>query len=346
MQADPALTGGRGDAQTSVESPPILIGGLPRSGTTMMGRLLGSHSEIAIPPTELGFFERMFGAEFARRQQLSGREDFERRLLYLHAHKLHEWSLDEVELLEASRDVEPSWRGLFVFVLDQYRLHLGKSRFGEKTTTYERWFDVLDSWFDDYRFVHLIRNPIDAVASKKWYEGRPQKVDVVPWIHEWNRSATIALHRAHREPNRYCYARYEDLVEEPESALRRICDVVGVGFEPRMIAMGDYESTENSSFAGLAHARRYNRGVRVADDVDRRSLLSDVEVDAIVSLCAPLAYLLGYELAPLRWRRGSLGRLPGGRLPKRLALGFVLERARDRIVPSAHRGSSAPRARR
>jgi Sulfotransferase family len=337
VHVDPAVTDARGEVRTAPESPPILIGGLPRSGTTMMGRLLGSHSEIAIPPTELGFFDRMFGPEFARREPLHGREDFERRLRHLYARKLHEWSLDEVELLESSRAVEATWRGLFVFVLDRYRLHVGKSRFGEKTTTYERWFDVLDSWFDDYRFVHLIRNPIDMVASKKWYEGRPQEVDLLPWIHEWNRSATIALHRAHREPRRYCYVRYEDLVGDSEPALRRICDVVGIDFEPGMVAMGDYESTENSSFAGVAQERRYNLGVRVADDVDRRSLLDAAELDAIVSLCGPLAYLLGYELGSLKWRRGSLGRLPRGRLPIRLAAGFVLERARERVARIAAR---------
>jgi hypothetical protein len=339
VQVDSSLTGRRGEARTSVETPPILVGGLPRSGTTMMGRLLGSHSEIAVPPTELGFFDRMFGSEFARGEALNGREDFERRLRHLYASKLHEWSLDEGELLEASRAAEPTWRGLFVFVLDHYRLHLGKSRVGEKTTTYERWFGVLDSWFDDYRFVHLIRNPIDTIASKKWYEGQPQEVDLVPWIHEWNRSATIALHRAHREPRRYCYVRYEDLVDDPERSLRRICDVAGVDFEPEMIAMGGYESTENSSFAGLAQERRYNLGVRVADDVDRRSLLTRGEVDAIVSLCAPLAYLLGYELGPLRWRRGSLGRLPRGRLPARLAVSFLLGRARERVARTVPRRS-------
>jgi hypothetical protein len=300
----------------------------------MMARMLGSHSEIAIPPTELGFFERMFSAEFRRRESLNGRDDLEQRLRHLYARKLREWSLDEDELLQASRDVEPTWRGLFVLVLDQYRLHVGKSRLGEKTTTYERWFDVLDSWFDDYRFVHLIRNPIDTIASKKWYDGRPQSVDLVPWIHGWNRSATIALHRAHSEPHRYCYVRYEDLAGEPERNLRRVCEVVGVPFEPRMIAMGDYESTENSSFADVARDCEYNLAIRVSDDVDRRALLGEAEVDAIVSLCAPLAYLLGYDLGPLRSRRGSLGRLPRGRLPKRLALSFVLGRAHERIARS------------
>src|SRR5205085_7041008 len=34
--------------------PPIIVGGLPRNGTTLVGRLLGSHSEIALPPAELG----------------------------------------------------------------------------------------------------------------------------------------------------------------------------------------------------------------------------------------------------------------------------------------------------
>jgi hypothetical protein len=332
-QSSPAVA--RVEARARIAGPPILIGGIPRSGTTMMARMLGSHSEIAIPPTELGFFERMFPSDFSRRASLDGREDFEDRLRQLHARKLHEWSLDENELLEASRHVEPTWRGLFLFVLDQYRLRVGKSRFGEKTTTYERWFDVLDSWFDDdYRFVHLIRNPIDTIASKKWYEGRPQPVDLVPWIHGWNRSATIALHRAHREPHRYCYVRYEDLAAEPERDLHRVCEVVGVPFEPRMIAMSDYENTENSSFAGVAREREYNLAIRVSDDVDRRTLLGEGEVDAIISLCAPLAYLLGYDLGPLRSKRGSLGRLPRGRLPKRLALSFVLGRAHERLARS------------
>jgi len=334
VRAQPSPAVARAEAQAPVATPPILIGGIPRSGTTMMARMLGSHSEIAIPPTELGFFERMFATEFRRPEALDGRDDFEHRLRHLYARKLHEWSLDEGELLEASREAEPTWRGLFVFVLDQYRLQVGKSCFGEKTTTYERWFDVLDSWFDDYRFVHLIRNPIDTIASKKWYEGRPEPVDLVPWIHGWNRSATIALHRAHREPHHYCYVRYEDLAAEPERHLRRVCEVVGVPFEPRMIAMSDYESTENSSFAGVARERAYNLAIRVSDDVDRRELLDEAEVRAIVSLCAPLAYLLGYDLGPLRSRRGSLGRLPRGRLPKRLALSFVLGRAHERLARS------------
>src|SRR4029078_1215207 len=84
----------------------------------------------------------------------------------------------------------------------------------------------------------------------------------------------------HREPHRYCYVRYEDLAAEPERDLHRVCEVVGVPFEPRMIAMSDYENTENSSFAGVAREREYNLAIRVSDDVDRRTLLRAWDVDA------------------------------------------------------------------
>ena len=35
----------------------VLIGGVGRSGTSLLRRIVGSHTQIAIPPTESGFFD-------------------------------------------------------------------------------------------------------------------------------------------------------------------------------------------------------------------------------------------------------------------------------------------------
>jgi Sulfotransferase family len=318
-------------APATGEPPLVLVGGLPRSGTSLMGKLLGSHSSVAVPPTELGFFERMFGTGFDPRRPMSGHAELERQLRRLHARKLHEWQLDEEALVAASHEVEPTYRALFVLVLDAYRRSVGKIWMGDKTTTYERWLGVLDEWFDDYRFVHMIRNPIDAFASLKWYPGREWDVALLPWIDDWNRSVTHALHRGHAMSGRYRCVRYEDLANDAPAELSRVCELLSLEFEPAMLRMEHYDYRDNSSFGRSAARREYVEAVRRADDVDRREGLSREELHTIVSLCGPLAYLAGYELGPLRRRRGSLGRLPYGRLPAKPALVFAAGRARQRL---------------
>jgi len=84
----------------------------------------------------------------------------------------------------------------------------------------------------------------------------------------------------------------------------------------------------------LEEARSRARAAGVSDRCTFGTEPPSAKVDAIISLCAPLAYLLGYDLGPLRSKRGSLGRLPRGRLPKRLALSFVLGRAHERLARS------------
>jgi hypothetical protein len=325
----------RGRAAPPGTDVPILISGQPRSGTTLMARLLGSHSEIAIPPTELGFFDGTFDP----RKPIGGREQLEDRLRRLLSRDARHWGLDEEELLTRARtEIEPSYRGLFVLLLDAYRRHVGKRWMGEKTTNYQRWLDVLDGWFDDYRFIHVVRNPIDALASLKWYVGSPDhgplpnRVDVLTWTHGWNASATLALRNAHARRRRYSCVRYEDLVDDPADVLARICAVLGVEPElDRMLAMSGYESVENSSFEQVAKRREYDDRIRRSDDVDRRGLLDPDEEAAVTSMCGPLADLLGYDIGPLRKRRGAFGRLMPGRVPARAALRFAAEKARTKL---------------
>lgn len=311
--------------------PPTFIGGMGRSGTTLVAQLLGSHSQIAVPPTELRFFGPEFGARLDVRMGIPGRREFERLARMLHRARVHEWELDEEELVAAARKAECSYRELFVLVLDLYRRKVGKPRIAEKTPLYERHLHVLDDWFGDYRFVHMIRNPVDALASLRRYRGHPYETDLLLWIHEWNRSARTALHRAHRDPSRYCYVRYEDLVARTEAELERVCRIVGVAPEASMAAMAGVVNTENSSFADLPASRGYAARVRRFDDIERRAFLSAEERAAVCGLCGSLAHVLGYELELPRRRRGSLGRLPYGRVPPRLAASFELRRLWARL---------------
>ena len=313
--------------------PPIIVGGLPRNGTTLVGRLLGSHSEIALPPAELGFFNVMWTPGDPPDRPMDGRAEFDRRLHRLLA-RIGPWGLPEEEVLEASRDVPPTYRDLFVFLLDLYRRRTGKSRVGVKSVNFEYWLYVFDEWFDDFRFVHVVRHPVDGFASVKWFKRgtpRPNKVDLIPWLHEWNESATLALHRSHARPDRYCLVRYEDLVARPADVLERVCKVVGVTPEPeRMLEMTAGEATESSFAEEIARAE-YDGRIRRRDAIDRSQRIDPHELEAIRSVCAPLAYLLGYDLGPLRRRRATLGQPVPGRVPLKVAAAFAADRVRKRL---------------
>jgi sulfotransferase family protein len=313
--------------------PPIFVGGLPRNGTTLVGRLLGSHSEIAVPPDELGFFQTFWGPGDPPDRPKHDRVDLDPRLERL-LRRMPNWGLPEDEVLEAARDPAGTYRDLFVFLLDLYRRRTGKPRVGEKTVYYHQWLGVLDAWFEDHRFVHVVRNPIDAFASIKWFKRgtpRPNKVDLLPWMHEWNESATLALHRSHAHPERYCLVRYEDVVARPVETLERICKVVGVAPEPeRMLELRGGEANE-SSFAEESGRIDYAGRIRRSDEVDRSTRIDPHELEAIRSVCAPLAHLLGYDVGPLRTRRASVGQPVPGRVPLKVAAPFVAARARARL---------------
>jgi Sulfotransferase family len=317
--------------------PPIFVGGLPRNGTTLVGRLLGSHSEIALPPDELGFFQVFWRPGEPPDRPRHGRSELEARLERL-LRRIPGWELPEDEVLEAARDDGLAYRDLFVFLLDLYRRRTGKPRVAEKTVYYHQWLDVLDAWFEDYRFVHVVRNPIDAFASIKWFKRgtpRPNRVDLVPWLHEWNESAALALHRSHARPDRYCLVRYEDVVARPADTLEGVCKLVGVAPEPeRMLELRSGEATE-SSFVEESGRIDYDGRIRRSDEVDRSQRIDRRELDAIRSACAPLAHLLGYDVGPLRTRRGSVGQPVPGRVPLKVGLPFVVDRVRKLLVHSS-----------
>ena len=97
---------------------PIFIGGMNRSGTSLMRQLIGSHSQVAMPPTEFGFFSR-----FPQTTSRLSRSNFERSLsALLECEKIAEWDLPADRLMDESRSREPSYRNLFRLFIDAYRV--------------------------------------------------------------------------------------------------------------------------------------------------------------------------------------------------------------------------------
>lgn len=283
--------------------PPVFIGGINRSGTSLMRQLLGSHCDLAIPPTELRLFDSF--PETSRRfspYELESAVDF-----ILKGHRASLWELRVDEAMRFVSDEDPSLRGLFVGLLRAYAAKVGKRRFGEKTTQYERHLGTLDRWFPDgYAFVQVIRHPVLAYAS---ISRVPEPIDPTHWSMVWLRSLAIGLDRQARARDSFLAVRYEDLVRDPVAQLRPICSMAGLDYDAGMLEMGDYDGYDNSGF-DLAGAQ-YEGRIRVRDDADRVATVPEQRLKVVRRLCGDAARVVGYDVddettvTPVEWPDGA-----------------------------------------
>lgn len=242
-----------------------------------------------MPPTEFEFFKR---ADVPLDRDLGRDGAVALAGEVLAWPKVAGWGLDAADVAARVGAGEQTARGVFVAVLRSFAAGMHKSRWGEKTTSYERHLKTLQRWFgDSFGFVHMIRHPVSAYASANWYDGVEQNIDVRGWADEWLRSVTTALTASRRLGMRYVVVRYEDLVSETESQLARMCVAASLKYDPRMLTMSDFPETENSSFGG--EGRRYR-----ARSANR----------------TPFA-----EPSASRRRRSPTSCLPAGRWPRRSA---------------------------
>jgi len=92
--------------------------------------------------------------------------------------------------------------------------------------------------FPKARFIHLLRDGVDVVHS--WSGIEKYAGEVVAPAHRWRSAVTQALDFRANHPNRFLEIRYEDLCEDPETALRRICSFIDLSYQEDMLTRADH----------------------------------------------------------------------------------------------------------
>ena len=254
----------------------IVMGGAPRSGTTLLRRLFDRHPEVCS------------GAETK---------------LFVPAAFNLDWLAEAYGIPSADLD---SWRassasqGAFIDAFaDRVKHDAGKDRWAEKTPMNIRNLDWIMPRWPNASIVHIIRDGRDVVCSMRqhpdwrWVDGSWQKVLVPRSIETYARRwlADTATGMAWRDDPRYVEVRYEDLVADPAGVLRGICDGIGVVVDAGWLAdVGRAADTATMS------SRPDYEGAISAVSVGRwRGDLSSAEQDEIDRLCRPRLVELGYE---------------------------------------------------
>jgi hypothetical protein len=228
---------------------PIFLVGSERSGSTLQRIMLDAHPQIAF------LFEFEYSVEKIQDPQgwpnLDEYYDYlDTNLLFPGASLTIDKSLDYPHLVDS--------------FLRQKRDRDGKPFVGA-TVHYD--FDRLLRIWPDARFIHLVRDGRDvarSVIEMGWCGNMYTAVEY------WIRAEKLWSNLCQRLPaERRTDVRYEELVREPEATLTRLCEFLGVTYDPLMLdypkhstyrppqpqLIGQWKSKLSSKAVQLAEAR-------------------------------------------------------------------------------------------
>jgi sulfotransferase family protein len=283
-------------------SPPLIVLGVGRSGTTLLRVMLDRNTTLAIP------YESFFVLPLARRHPsrivLSAFCNDLGRLP-----QLADWGLSIDDVRRHLHDGMTTGEAIGA-IFEAYAEKHGKPRWGDKTPLYMQHLPLLRRLFPHAVWIHLVRDGRDAALSflglPEGFSGRTwaQPRTVPQFAARWRTEILAARRLGRRDGGRYLELRYEDLVAEPERELRRVCEHASLPWEPGML-----DHTGVSEVAQMPEHRNIAKpptaGLR-----DWRSEMSRENALAFERVAGDVLRSAGYELVKPRGRYPSVkGRL-------------------------------------
>ena len=270
-------------------TPPLILLGVSRSGTTLLRVILDRSPGLAIPD------ESFFVPLLARRH---GRTIDAERFLddVSRIPTIRDWGIAPADVEGSLRPGMPTGEAIAA-IFEAYAAAAGKPRRGDKTPMYMRHLGLLDEQFPEAQYVHLIRDGRDAALS---FLQMPEGTFTRTWAHPrspaqfaclWRREVGDARALGRRVgATRYHEVRYEELVADTESAVRGICGFAAIGFEPAML---DYTGSVDVS------AKPHQQRLLTAPTTGVRSWSEDMSatnVAAFDAVAGDLLEDLGYAV--------------------------------------------------
>ncbi len=278
-----------GSSASAGEAPKgIVILGCPRSGTTLLRRVLDAHPNIACPPETY---------------LLSGAARF------LHADRfaagLRIGVLDGLAFAGFEQDEILARLRRFAFgFFEDYAAKAGKPRWAEKTA-----FDAFhlgpihQLCAGHVKFICIQRHGMDVAASMRdlvektggyvdelqpYLRRYPQPLEA--FAHAWVDTASAVADLAEADPDAISL-RYEDLSADPLVEFRRVFEFLGETWEDSLLA----EALSETGKVGFGDWKTYARGAIDRSSVGRWKTLGSPVQAMLAEVCNPTLERLGYE---------------------------------------------------
>ena len=272
----------------------IILLGTPRSGTTLLRRLLDAHPNIACP-AETCIFSAC--ARFLHLECVSDGLDFG----VLTGLSFAGFQPD---------DVHDRLRELAFSFKREHARQQGKSRWAEKTAIDSFYIDRIGELCGDkVQYICLVRHGLDVTCSIK--ELSDQGYAYLSEIHEYVKQyprpleafahAWVDVNRnmlgfIERNPDNTILLRYEDLVSEPARVMKGLYKFLGEEWNEDLLDA----ALSKIDGAGLGDWKTYGRAKIDDTSVNRWKTLPPSVASSLARICNPVLEKYGYESVEIK----------------------------------------------
>ena len=244
-----------------VEFKPIFVVGNSRSGTTLMGTILGRHA-IVFRFEELHFFEELWSAtdsgdscsRMAAAVLIAKLFDIQRNG-YLTRGDWRDFLKEAESVVEAIATPIPIAQVFKSFLEYEAQLQ-GKQIPCEQTPQNILYLSEILEQYPHARIIHMIRDPRAILLSQKNRWRRPFLAENIPkreairyWINYhpitisqlWK--ANVRATNQFLEDERVYTLRYEDLLTQAETEVKKICQFIGIDYSSELLEVPQVNSS-------------------------------------------------------------------------------------------------------
>jgi len=277
---------------------------MPRSGTTLLSRLLDAHPDLAMAP-ETHYFTRCWTGE-----PVTALADV-RRLLdrLMQQPGVQDMNLTDKERAHIRRRIDrlerPALGSALRAVVEAFATRRGASAWGEKTPDHLRAVPTMARAFPEAVFIAIVRDPRDVILSLRSVPWSRTTLLEQAWT--WRTyAARTARYRA-TLADRFTMVRYEDLIAAPERTMRTLFAFLGADTPPPI-----QPGTARTGVVDPDREPWKQKSMQPIDASNRekwRTQMDAAERVIIDALAGRYLAQYGYARPPVRWRPALVGRV-------------------------------------
>jgi hypothetical protein len=190
-----------------------------------------------------------------------------------------------------------------------YMAEQGKPRWGEKTPRYVTKMPMIERAIPEARFIHVIRDGRDVALSV--LDRTVRDLTAADVAQRWKRKIRRAQRTAPKVSH-YTEVRYEDLITDTETQLKRICEFCELPWDDSLLQYYERSADRLEEMKRELPAQGHQRTLTVEQrmethamttrppDTDRvqrwKRQMADADRDAFEAVAGELLAELGYEV--------------------------------------------------